>query len=147
MFRCPNDVVDHQSVSIEFENQVTASFALNAFSLVWERSLDLHGTKGEIRSADFSGRIQTRTFRPAAVRTERIPYHGIIHGGGDTLLLLKFAEAVAAHDPRKMLTTAEEVLESHYLCFAAEQARVEKRVIEMDQFRQQAREEAKKLIG
>ncbi len=49
VFRADNDVVDHQTVSIEFENDVVASFQLSAFSLIWERTLNLHGTKGEIR--------------------------------------------------------------------------------------------------
>jgi len=143
VFHCPNDVVDHQTVSVEYENGVTASFSLSAFSLVWERTLNLHGTKGEIRSADFSGRLETRTYNPARARTERIPYHGIIHGGGDTAILLEFAKAVAREDPESILTRADQCLESHLVCFAAEKAREEKRVVEMDEFRKQAREEAK----
>jgi len=148
VFLCPNDVVDHQTVSIEFENGATASFSLNAFSLVWERTLNLHGTKGEIRSEDFSGKVETRTYRPARVMPERIRYHGIIHGGGDTFILLRFADAVSRGDrPVALVPTADQVLESHFLCFAAEQARKENRVIEMSEFRQEAQEEARKLIG
>ena len=146
VFHSPNDVVDHQTVSIEYENGVTTSFSLSGFSVVWERTLNLHGSQGEIRSADFSGRLETRTFSPARVRVERIPYHAIIHGGGDTQILLEFAEAVAKEDPASILTRADNALESHLVCFAAEKARVEKRVVEMDEFRKQAREEAKAMI-
>jgi predicted dehydrogenase len=145
VFRCPNDVVDHQTVSIEFENGVTASFSLSGFSVAWERTLNLHGTKGEIRSADFSGRLETRTYRPARISSERIRYHGIIHGGGDTAIILKFADAVAENNPDKILTTAPNVLESHLICFAAEKARMENRVIEMDEFRKKATEEAEEI--
>lgn len=140
VFRCPNDVADHQTVSIEFDNGVTASFSLNAFSLVWERTLNLHGAKGEIRSADFSGRLETRTFNPARVKKERIRYHGIIHGGGDEIILLKFADAVASGNPDELLTLADTSLESHLIGFAAEKARKENTVVEMDEFRRQARE-------
>ena len=145
VFHCPNDVVDHQTVSIEHENGVTSSFSLSGFSLVWERTLNLHGSQGEIRSADFSGRLETRTFNPARAKTERIPYHAIIHGGGDTQILLEFAKAVAKEDPASILTRAENALESHLVCFAAEKARRENRVVEMEEFRKQARAEAKTI--
>jgi predicted dehydrogenase len=134
VFRSPNNVVDHQTVSIEFENGVTASYSLNGFSLAWERNLNLHGTKGELRTADFSGRLQLRTYRPARVKNQRIRYHGIIHGGGDEALLLKFANAVCENDKDPM-TSARNVLESHLICFAAEEARENDKVVEMDEFR------------
>ncbi|MFC1888402.1 Gfo/Idh/MocA family protein [Thermodesulfobacteriota bacterium] len=144
VFRSDNNVVDHQTVSIEFENGVTASFLLNAFSLVWERTLNLHGTAGEIRSADFSGRLQTRTYNPARVRNERIRYHGIIHGGGDEVILLRFAEVVR-NPGADVLTSASRALESHLVCFAAEEARLESRVVDMDEFRRRVKEKVSDL--
>jgi len=143
VFRSPNDVVDHQTVSIEFENDVTASFSLNAFSLVWERTLNLHGSEGEIRSADFSGTLEMRTYNPPSAKKQRIPYHGIIHGGGDMIILLEFAKAVAKEDPESLLTRADDCLESHYIGFAAEKARVENRVVDMDEFRRETEEQAR----
>lgn len=134
VFRARNDMVDHQTVSVGYENGVTASFHLNAFSLVWERTLNLHGTEGEIRSADFSGRLETRRFRPGRVRRERIRYHGLLHGGGDEVLLVRFAEAVRSGDPDP-LVSAKRALESHLVAFAAEEARRENKVVEMDEFR------------
>ena len=145
VFRCDNDVVDHQTVSIEFENGVTASFSLNAFSLIWERTLNLHGTKGEIRSDDFSGRLQVRTFRPGRVIRERIPYHGIIHGGGDETILVRFAQAVQNRSDAGLLTGPASSLESHFICFAAEQSRLSGKVVEMEPLRTQALAEAAAL--
>jgi len=145
VFRCDNDVVDHQTVSIDYENGVTASFSLNAFSLLWERTLNLHGTQGEIRSLDFSGKMEQRTFRPGSVRKFRIPYHGIIHGGGDEMILLRFAQAVRDKDPDSLLVSAANCLESHLICFAGEEARVTNRVVDMDAFRRKAEEEADAL--
>lgn len=144
VFRGNNDVIDHQTVSIEFENGVVASFQLSAFSLIWERTLNLHGTRGEIRSADFSGRLQLRTFNPGKVRSERIRYHGIIHGGGDETILLEFFGA-AGKGHRHTLTSAANSLESHFICFAAEKARLSGEVVDMDEMRREAREEADAL--
>jgi predicted dehydrogenase len=138
-------VVDRQTVSIEYENGVVASFSLSGFSVLWERTLNLHGTKGEIRSADFSGRLELRTFNPGRVQRQRIPYHGIIHGGGDEVILLAFARAVKAGKPDDILVSARNCLESHLVCFAAEEARVSNKVVDMESFRQQAEEGARDL--
>jgi len=145
VFRCDNDVVDHQTVSIDYENGVTASFSLSAFSLLWERTLDLHGTRGEVRSKDFSGRMEVRTYRPGRVRRHRIPYHGIIHGGGDEVILLRFAQAVREGDRTAPLASARNCLESHLICFAGEQARATGQVVDMAAFRGKAKEEARAL--
>ena len=146
-FRSDNEVIDHQTVAVEFENNVVASFHLTAFSLIWERTLNLHGTKGEIRSADFSGRLETRTYNPGRVLRRRIRYHGIFHGGGDEKIIVRFAEALATGDRSNVLTGAAPSLESHLVCFAAEQARREGRVVDMREFRDEAGEEADGLQG
>jgi predicted dehydrogenase len=137
VFRAPNNVVDHQTVSLEFDNGVTASYSLSGFSLVWERTLNFHGSKGEIRTADFSGRLETRTYHPARVRKERFPYHGILHGGGDKIILREFADAVARQSP-DLLIAADTCLDSHLIGFAAEKARTENVVVDMDEFRKDA---------
>ena len=143
-FRSDNDVVDHQTVSVEYENEVVASFQLTGFSLAWERTLNLHGTKGEIRSADFSGRLECRTYNPARIDRERIRYHGIVHGGGDETIMVRFAEGVR-DEQRDLLTSADKALESHLLCFAAEEARVRGEVVDMEEFRRRAIREAATL--
>jgi predicted dehydrogenase len=146
VFRSDNDVPDHQVVTVEYENGVTSTLTLSAFSLLWERTLNLHGTRGEIRSADFSGRLELRTYNPARVRKRRIPYHGIIHGGGDEAILLEFADAVAREKPaEEILTSARNCLESHLICFAAEEARRSKQVVSMEDLRQKAEGEADAL--
>jgi predicted dehydrogenase len=134
-------VVDHETVSLEFDNGVTASYSLSGFSLVWERTLNFHGSKGEIRTADFSGRLETRTYRPARVRKERFPYHGILHGGGDKIILREFADAVRRQSP-DLLIAAETCLDSHLVGFAAEKARTQNVVVDMEEFRKEAWDKA-----
>jgi len=146
VFRSDNGVCDHQTTSIEYENGVTCSFSLSGFSSVWERTLDLRGSKGEIMSKDWSGLLELRTFKPARVRKKRIPYYGMHHGGGDNLLLLDFAEAVKSDDPnKKSLTTVENCLESHLIALAAEEARLNNKIVDMREFRKRAEEDARKL--
>jgi predicted dehydrogenase len=142
VFRSDNEVVDHQTVSVEFENGVVASFQITGFSLIWERTLNLHGTKGEIRSADFSGRLETRTYNPARLKRERIRYHGIVHGGGDETIQVRFAEALQSGDRSGVLTGGRDALQSHLLCFAAEEARETGTVVDMEDFVRRAEREA-----
>lgn len=144
VFRCDNDVMDHQVVNIEYENEVTVSFSISGFSLIWERTCNFHGTQGEIRSQDFTGRFEIRTFNPARVQRRRIRYHGLFHGGGDENLLLEFARAVR-EDGADVLTGAQHTTESHLIALAAEESRRSSAVIEMDVFRRKAEEAAGRL--
>jgi hypothetical protein len=58
------------------------------------------------------------------------------YGGGDERLMAAFVRAL--RDRTQALTTARESLESHLMAFAAEEARVEGRVVDMDSYRQRA---------
>ena len=49
VYHCDNDVVDHQVVNMEFENEVTAVFTMCAFTNEMGRTIKLMGTEGEIR--------------------------------------------------------------------------------------------------
>ncbi|HEY8424970.1 MAG TPA: Gfo/Idh/MocA family oxidoreductase [Limnochordales bacterium] len=70
VYRCDNDVVDHQVVAIEFEGGVTAAFSVCAFTEENTRTLRLMGTRGEIRGHLEKGEIEVRRFAgaPWAVR-------------------------------------------------------------------------------
>lgn len=145
VFHCDNDVMDHQVINIEYENDVIVSFSISAFSLLWERTCNFHGTQGEIRSADFSGRLEVRSFNPARVQRKRIRYHGLFHGGGDETLLVEFAKAVQRDARDNILTSARNVVESHLLGFAAEEARRSNSIVDMQAFRARAEREAQTL--
>lgn len=147
VFRSPNDVVDHQSVSLEYDNGVTVSFSLNGHSLIWERTLNFHGSKGEILTKDFTGHLEWRTYHPARVRKKRIRYHGIFHGGGDEQLIRDFARAVREDNPSLILSQGDSILESHLLGFACEEARRSGSVMDMEDYRKQAAERAAALSG
>ena len=148
VFHAENDTIDHQIVGIEFENGADVSFTLSAFSLIWERTCNFHGTKGEIRSDDFSGRLELRTYLPAKVSRKRVPYHGVFHGGGDMHLLPEFVKAVRRGTPNDdIFPTAESVLEPHLIGFASEEARKTGHAIDMNLFRKQAAEDAAALTA
>ena len=68
---------------------------------------------------------------------------GGYHGGGDTGLARAFVAAVAAEDQKELAVTPEEILDSHLLVFAAEQARKENRVVDFTEFKRDAMAKSK----
>jgi hypothetical protein len=61
------------------------------------------------------------------------------HGGGDAGLMATFVRALRpGGNGVDGLSTSRESLESHLMAFAAEEARVEGRVVSMDEFRKRA---------
>ncbi len=134
VYACDNDVVDHQVVNMEFENGNTATLTMMAFTKAAARKTRIFGTKGEITG---DGSI-LRVFDFLTEETEEIDTRASAasvaggHGGGDTGLMKAFIEAVAENDQSKVLGDCRETLDSHLIVFAAERARCEHRVIELD---------------
>lgn len=134
VFKCDNDVVDHQVVNMEFEDGCTVSFTMSAFNRGGRKS-NLMGTKGEM-FLDFEGdeikiyHFDTRQFETINTRTGAVSGHG---GGDDGIVL-------ALYDYLTGAKTAEEVSEigiscrNHLLVFAAEQARAQGSVVDTAQF-------------
>jgi predicted dehydrogenase len=147
VFHCDNDVMDHQVVNIEYEGGDLATLALNAFSVTWERTMNINGSTGEIYSKDLSGKLQVRSFSPKnRVKRKRVPFNPLFHGGSDGVVLTEFAKSVQnAQERKEVLTPASDALYSHLLCFAAEEARISRTIVDMTDFRQRAEEGAESL--
>jgi len=147
VFRCDNDVMDHQVVNIEYEGGILATLALSAFSVTWERTMNVNGSTGEVYSKDFSGRLEVRSFSPkTTVKRARVPFNPLFHGGSDGVVLAEFARSVQnAQQTREVLTSARDALDGHLLCFAAEEARIHHTVVDMTEFRRRAEEAAESL--
>ena len=62
VYKCDNDVCDHQIAALEFENGVCAVFTVSAFSLRNTRTIKLMGTEGEIGGCMEDGEITLRRF-------------------------------------------------------------------------------------
>lgn len=136
VFRCDNDVVDHQTVNMEFENGVTAVFTMTAFSKAGRRT-KLMGTKGElegvfgetgsrqyIRHFDFQSRKEKKIILPKTLDT---------HFGGDDGLMDEVVRMVN-EGVNKSKTSVETSVHSHMMSFAAEKARLEGTVVDVRGF-------------
>ncbi|KIL40718.1 oxidoreductase [Gordoniibacillus kamchatkensis] len=136
VYHCDNDVVDHQVVSMEFANEVTAVFTMSAFTHDCSRTLKLTGTEGEIRAAMEKNEIELTRFDTGAKQTISLQRPGghVGHGGGDFGLIRDFVKLVRASCAEQGLTSARISVQSHLMAFAAELSRLEKRVIRMEDF-------------
>ena len=128
-----NDVVDHQVVSIEYDNGTTASFTMTGFTAPRPRQTRICGSHGflegdgrELYVTDF--RTGDRQTVGGARDTTVDAASG--HGGGDRGIVDAFLDAVGRGDA-SALTSPEESLESHRVAWAAERARREHRVVEI----------------
>jgi predicted dehydrogenase len=135
VWACDNDVVDHQVVSLRYENGTTASLTMTGFTRMRDRETRIFGTRGELHGDgnrvdvyDFLSGSTTR--HDSGVYSDGEILTG--HGGGDDGVMREFIAAVAARDPGLILTTPAHALESHRIAFAAEAARRENRVIILD---------------
>lgn len=129
VWRCDNDVVDHQVVAMEFEGDVTATFTMTAFSAGGGRKIRVHGTAGEILFEE--SEIAVKTFADNNVETVAIGRETGGHGGGDERAIRSWLRAIHRNDPSLVLTDASESLRTHAIVFAAEKSRREKRIVEL----------------
>ena len=124
VYHCDNNVVDHQVVNLEFANEVTASFTMQAFSQDCSRIIRLAGTEGEIFGDVENNSVILNDFINGT--REKVEFATLAggHGGGDTGLMRSFLQQVRANDLSGGLTPANDSVDSHLLAFAAEQSRV-----------------------
>jgi predicted dehydrogenase len=86
VYRCDNDVVDHQSTILEFDGGVTATMTVSAFTdFRHGRTIHIMGSHGEIRAKMSDETVEVTNFRDGSVRTTENPLPGGMgdgHGGG-----------------------------------------------------------------
>jgi predicted dehydrogenase len=137
VYACDNDVVDHQVVNLEFADGITAVFTMTAFSKAAPRETRIFGTKGELSGDGRHLRVfDFLTNEEAVIDTEEnAPAISSLqgHGGGDFGLMEAFVQAVGSGDPSGILSGPDATLESHRMVFAAEIARLERRVVSLEQ--------------
>ena len=132
-----HNIVDHQTVNLEFENGVTATFVMHGFSHEEGRTFRIDGTKGTI-VGDFIISDPKIIVYDSFKGTEKI-YKGIkldeSHGGGDDGLMNVFLQSIRKERNVDSVTTARNALESHLMAFAADISRIENRTVEMNKLR------------
>lgn len=123
VYKCDNNVVDHQVVNMQFKNGGTAQLTMTAFSQECFREIRLHCENGDIAGNMIDNILTCNIFGGDSytVDTTIDTDTAYGHGGGDlgmieTLLAFYNGEAT-------LNTTINESMQSHYIGFAAEKSR------------------------
>jgi len=125
VFHCDNDVVDHQTVNLEFENNIHATFTMTAFTEQTYRTIRITGTKGEIEGDINSRKLVLRRFgQPEEIIDLSGSANNLAgHGGGDGGLMDHMYELISSGGTQG-LTSVDASVESHVMALAAEASRV-----------------------
>ena len=132
VYRCDNDVPDHQTILLEFAGGALATFALHGLATQETRTIRASGTRGELRGILQTGQIEISAHGSTEAETFEVKGSIFDHYGGDAGLLDHFCEVAASGEAAAVRTSARSALQSHILGFAAERARLEGRVVEPD---------------
>lgn len=124
VYKSNNDVVDHQVTIMQFEDEVTATHTMTAFSKQIYRDIKIYGTKAELVGTMEKNYIEIRPFR-GDMQTiswdNDVDFGG--HGGGDKGMMHEVYRTLNG-EKTKGITFLDISVESHLMAFAAEESRV-----------------------
>ncbi|KAH8922225.1 NAD(P)-binding protein [Atractiella rhizophila] len=140
-----NDIVDHQVVNLQFPEGQTVSFTMVAFtSLISDRQTRLHFAHGEI-IGDMSS-FTVRDFRTGSFRRVQPKSEGGGHGGGDDGIMRAFLRAVRRRDQGELGCNVDEMVMSHLLVFAAEESRLKRTIVNLNEFEARVQEKVEEMF-
>ncbi|WP_418667649.1 Gfo/Idh/MocA family protein [Allofournierella sp.] len=125
VYRCDNDVCDHQVVNMEWANGATSSLTITPFTKDCYRRISISGTQGELFAADSGHEITVNTFLGDRTEMVTVDDHADQgHLGGDVGIVRTLVDILEGKkvDP-DYFTTIDITLKSHAIAFAAERAR------------------------
>lgn len=138
VFKCDNNVVDHQTVNLKFGDDVYVDFAMSAFT-EGGRILRIMGTQGEI-DAKMKG-DQIKIFNFLTRETRKYDFDSAAvgenitggHGGGDTGIIYALRDLMNGEISNSVCGVGESC-DNHMISFAAEESRLTGKVIDMTKF-------------
>lgn len=138
VYHCDNDVVDHQTVNMEFEGGATAVFTMSAFTGRCYRTLKIMGTMGELEGNMDTNTLVLRRFGEPdrAIGLDPITDRFAGHGGGDAKMMKYVCSLFRDGEPEgEALTNVDASVDSHIMALAAEASRLAGGAsIELDRF-------------
>ena len=137
VFRCDNNVCDHQTTLIEFEDGLTASFTLSGMTNRMCRTIHIMCENGELWGDDQKGEIRISPFRSnnAEGYREETIYVGEVsgnHGGGDEGLMSDFAAGIGEKCGTR--SSIQRSVESHLMACAAEVSRLSGQTVDLIEY-------------
>lgn len=137
VFKCDNDVVDHQIVNFEFEGGVTANFTMSAFN-EGTRRITIMGTKGTITGDmnensviiySFSDKSKNKMEITSCLSASDLTGG---HGGGDEGIMHELKALLDA--PKLQTGVSQNSVSGHMVAFAAEHSRITGQVVYVNEY-------------
>lgn len=133
VYKMENDQPDHYITSMEFEDDITVNFSMEAFTSYHGRRTRVMGSHGDI-TGDMNEFIHTDFLTSKVTRWDSTVddvsnYKNSGHGGGDWALATDWVRAVKKQDPSILTSTIDASIESHIMGFMAEKSRKTKQII------------------
>jgi len=125
VYRCGNDVVDHQVVNLEFEGGITASLTMSAFTHLCQRTITLQGTRGELKGNMEENRIRVVDFVTGNETVYCLNTSAAGHSGSDRSMMREITGLIASGRQSESVSKALEAIDSHLIAFAAEESRLQ----------------------
>ena len=129
VYRCDNDVVDHQTVNMLFEGGATVTFTMCAFNR-GGRFIHIMGTAGELRASLTAEEEPIRLYDFKTRSHTEIPVKGKEglasgHGGGDRGIILSLYDYLQGQYTGSSISDIRISVDNHLLAFAAEESRLQ----------------------
>lgn len=124
VYKCDNDVVDHQVEIMQFEDDITVSHTMTAFSKDIYRDIKIHGTKAELVGVMEKNYIEVRPYEGenrVITWEDSIAVGG--HGGGDQGMMHDVYLAFNG-ETTDGVSFIDVSIDSHLMSFAAEESRL-----------------------
>ena len=136
VYKMENDQPDHYVTSIEFEDEITVNFSMEAFTSYHGRRTRVMGSHGDI-VGDMNELIYTDFVTGKVTKWDvqidnSSEYKDSGHGGGDWGLVTDWINAVKKQDSSLLTSTIDASVESHIMGFMAEKSRKTKQVTHID---------------
>ena len=141
VYHCDNDAVDRQVLALEFEGGVTGTFTMTAFEN--GRHIEIYGTRGVLKGGEtyrkhFGAHLVFFPHEGEPVRyTVQAEDGGYeLHGGGDPGLVNALYDEMTKPPESPLAAGLDSTVHSHLIGFAAEEARLTGRTVNVDEFQQ-----------
>jgi predicted dehydrogenase len=124
VYHCDNDVADHQVVSLQFADQITANFNMEAFTHYHGRRTRVMGSMGDMVGDETD--LLITDFQTGKQEKWNVHDNASLdsgHGGGDWGLVRDWLQAVDQQDGTLLTSTLTASMESHQMGFLAEKSR------------------------
>ena len=130
VYYCDNDVVDHQSVTVDTENGVTITMMMECFTRRDSRKTYIYMTEGEIECNEKTIKVTRFIDNSQKVynflHTLKQPYHA----GADLKIVEEFLYAIK-NKRNHLSSLLHNSILSHLVCYAAEDSRLQEKVIDI----------------